>query len=43
MEKLPCTACGEVKLCVAPPMVGLPGMTPDEAFKMLAKMVLLEV
>jgi hypothetical protein len=42
MEELPCTACGDVKMCVAPPMVGLPGMTPDDAFEMIAKLVRLE-
>jgi hypothetical protein len=39
MEELPCTVCGEVKLCVPNHEVGLPGMTPDEAFKMMAKMI----
>lgn len=39
MEELPCTVCGEVRLCVPNHAVGLPGMTPDEAFRMIARMV----
>lgn len=39
MEKLPCTVCGEVKLCVANHTVGVPGMTADDAFKLIAKLM----
>jgi len=39
MEKLPCTMCGQVKLCVANHTVGVQGMSPDDAFKLIAKLV----
>jgi hypothetical protein len=42
LEKLPCTACGNIKLCIIPSLVGLPGMTPDDAFKMIATLVRME-
>lgn len=39
LEELPCTVCADVRLCIANHTVGLPGMTPDEAFRLIAQLI----